>query len=107
MEPYEHLNHTRRRELRWLPRGVVFALIALGFELVDAASAAGYETIAACNGFFRGSPEPALERDGDDVRLSPRGLSAVAHFREYWLPQLRSGTVAWPTAEAELLLAEA
>jgi hypothetical protein len=107
---YDHLDRSRRRRPEWLPRGIVFELIEQrggsveDDEYEQIVLTAGYKDVRAVNRFFKGEPEPVLERNGDSVQLTERGRSAAAFFRSWWLPQLLAGTVAWPTTVARQLL---
>lgn len=106
---YEYLDRGRRRRNDWLPRGTVFALIARHGGSVDESEfdqimrAAGYRDRRSGNRFFAGEPESVLERDGQAVRLTSRGRTAADFFFKWWLPQLESGAVNWPTKEAKEL----
>lgn len=86
-------------------RAIVFALIEQRGESVaygdyeEIMLTAGYRDPRAGNRFFAGDPEPVLERADDEVRLTDRGRSAASFFRNWWLPRLRAGKAAWPTAE--------
>jgi hypothetical protein len=110
MNTYDHLDLSRRRRPEWLRRGIVMAAIKKAGEQVDlerfeeVALAAGYRDIRAVNRFYQGKPEPALERSGDQVRLTERGRSAADFFKRWWLPRLRAGEVQWPTSEAKRMI---
>jgi hypothetical protein len=66
--------------------------------------AAGYTNTGVVSGFLRGDPEPVITRDGDELSLTSRGRWAADFFDQHWLPQLRTGTVEWPTHEAKQLI---
>ena len=90
---YDELDRTRRRRPEWKRRGRVFyALSREGghvsterFEqiILDA----GYDDLRGANGFFRGDPEPVLERNGEEIALTERGQHAARFYEAYWLPQ--------------------
>lgn len=109
-DPYEDLDWDRRRRPEWVRRGVVFSLLRRSGSVVDYerftdfVHSAGYSGTASVSGFFRGDPQPVMKRDGDEVSLTLRGDWAAQFFDQYWLPQLRSGAVAWPTRQAQKLL---
>jgi hypothetical protein len=90
---YDELDRTRRRRPEWRRRGRVFYAISREggrvspgrFEqiVVDA----GYDDLRGANGFFRGDPEPVLEREGEEILLTERGQHAARFYEAYWLPQ--------------------
>jgi hypothetical protein len=110
MGTYDHLDLSRRRRPEWLRRGIVMAAIRKAGEQIDferfeeVVLRAGYRDARAVNRFFHGRPEPALERSGDEVRLTGRGRSAADFFTRSWLPRLRAGEVKWPTSEAKRMI---
>ena len=109
-DPYEQTDWHRRRQPRWLRRGLVFALLARRGGQVDRQTyeglvhAAGYTDLGAVGGFLRGDPEPVIERDGDEFSLTSRGQWAARFWDQYWLPRLRAGTDQWPTREARRII---
>src|SRR5215211_5447181 len=103
---WSNLDRTRRRRPEWVRRGIVFAAIHREGGVVDEhryediVVAAGYADPRSVNRFFVGEPEPVLQRRGSLISLTSRGISAARFFWSYWLPRLRDGRVAWPTASA-------
>ena len=90
---YDQLDRTRRRRPEWRRRGRVFYAIDREGGRVSSARFeqivldAGYDDLRGANGFFRGDPEPVLEREDDDIRLTQRGEHAARFYESYWLPQ--------------------
>lgn len=92
---YDELDRSRRRRPEWKRRGRVF--YAIGQEGSRVSSArfeqivldSGYDDLRGANGFFRGDPEPVLERDGDEITLTERGQHASRFYESYWLSQER------------------
>ena len=90
---YDELDRTRRRRPEWRRRGRVFYAIGKEGGRVSTAQFeqivldCGYDDLRGANGFFRGDPEPVLERDGDEILLTNRGQHAARFYESYWLPQ--------------------
>jgi hypothetical protein len=90
---YDELDRTRRRRPEWRRRGRVFYAISREGGRVSSARFeqivldAGYDDLRGANGFFRGDPEPVLERDGEEVVLTERGEHAARFYGTYWLPK--------------------
>lgn len=76
----------RRQRPAWERRGHLMSLVAdkdgsmLYPAWVQAARALGYKSAQGLNGFFAGTP-PVFIREGDYVRLTPRGFSGAAYWR--------------------------
>lgn len=90
---YDNLDRSRRRRKDWGRRGRVFYQIARrggsvsDSEFDEIVERAEYKDRRGVAGFFRGSPEPVLQRNGDMIELTERGRQAAAYYDRSWRPR--------------------